>query len=101
MSHFIPGEIQCEECGWRPEDPWDEWPNDFKNLGGDRWTCTTCHDCSEYLSGCRGCEDGKRESALDAGIPLAVYEGRANLSEYYSKEYIESQCGRREKGMGA
>lgn len=32
------------------------------------------------------------ESALDAGIPLSVIEGRTKLTDHYSPEYIRHQC---------
>lgn len=31
------------------------------------------------------------QSALDAGIPLSVIEGRTKLSDHFSAEYIESK----------
>lgn len=36
------------------------------------------------------------QSALDAGIPLSVIEGKTKLSDHFSKEYIAKQCGRGE-----
>jgi hypothetical protein len=39
-------------------------------------------------------ETSYRQSALEAGIPLAVIEGKAKLTDYFSQEYIDSQAGR-------
>lgn len=35
------------------------------------------------------------ESALSAGIPMSVIEGRSKLSDHFSKEYIAHKIGRK------
>ena len=34
------------------------------------------------------------KSALEAGIPRSVIEGRTKLTDHFSQEYIDSQCGK-------
>jgi hypothetical protein len=34
-----------------------------------------------------------KQSALDAGIPLSVIEGKTKLSDHFSEDYINAQCG--------
>jgi len=41
-----------------------------------------CEECREYI----------KQSALDAGIPLSVFEGKTKLSDHFSSEYIESMA---------
>lgn len=43
-----------------------------------------CEECREYI----------KQEALSAGIPLAVFEGKAKLSDYFSQDYIDWKCGK-------
>lgn len=43
-----------------------------------------CHECYRVWF---------TESALSAGIPLDVIEGRAKLTDYFTQEYINQQRG--------
>lgn len=47
-----------------------------------------CKDCYKAM---------QKQSALDAGIPLSVIEGKTKLTDHFSQEYIDSQCGRIKK----
>jgi hypothetical protein len=45
-----------------------------------------------------------KQSALDAGIPLSVIEGRTKLSDHFSEDYIDFKCdpkGNIERGLKA
>lgn len=68
-----------------------------------------CTDCGAACAYCDMRDDGENdpvcescyrtwfiESALAAGIPRAVVEGTAKLTDFFSKEYISVQCGRKE-----
>ena len=46
IEMFEPGCIQCVDCGWKPEDPWDDALEGFdyviyEGLGG-QWECEEC-----------------------------------------------------------
>jgi len=41
-------------------------------------------------------EEQAKQSALDAGIPLSVIEGKTNLRDHFSQEYIDWMAGRYE-----
>lgn len=43
---FEPGSIQCCECGWKPEDPWNDSPDDFVKLD-IKWYCNDCAEAFE------------------------------------------------------
>lgn len=46
---FEPGCIQCTHCGFKPDDPWDEEPEDFEFFAeDDGWLCECC---SEEMGG--------------------------------------------------
>jgi hypothetical protein len=45
-----------------------------------------CEKC--YLAICK-------KSALDAGIPLSVIEGKTKLTDHFSQEYIDYMCGKK------
>lgn len=47
-------------------------------------------DSGEYHSEC--IKEITIQSALDAGIPRSVIEGKTKLNDHFSPEYIESQC---------
>jgi len=47
-------------------------------------------DSGEYHTPC--IDEWNKQSALDAGIPLSVIEGKTKLSDHFSEEYIKSQC---------
>lgn len=63
---------------------------------------------SNATKSCRACErqDGDpcegsprtcasaRQSALDAGIPLSVVRGETTLTDHFSRDYVDAQCGR-------
>jgi hypothetical protein len=67
-------DLKCEVCG--------------KALSED-------HHSDESGDYCWPCyEAAMKQSALDAGIPLSVIEGKTKLSDHFSKEYIEYRCGR-------
>lgn len=36
----------------------------------------------------------EKEEALNAGIPLSVIEGKTKLTDHFSQEYIDFQCGK-------
>ncbi len=39
-------------------------------------------------------QDEMIEAAVQAGIPRKVAEGKAKLTDYFSKEYIDWKCNR-------
>lgn len=45
---------------------------------------------------CDECHALLIESALGAGIPLSVIEGRTKLTDHFSPEYIRTQCDPKE-----
>lgn len=58
----------------------------------DRESGEVCNECMEIRA---------RESALDAGIPLSVIEGKTKLQDHFSAECIRAMCdprGEREQG---
>jgi hypothetical protein len=52
-------------------------------------------DSGEYHTAC--IDKWNQQSALDAGIPLSVIEGKTKLSDHFSETYIDSQCPPRER----
>ena len=40
-KYFEPGSIKCADCGWKPEDRWDDCPDDFEKVDG-QWFCSEC-----------------------------------------------------------
>lgn len=60
-----------------------------------------CEDCGVKFNEGHVADDGEYcepcyeaicvKSALDAGIPLSVIEGRTKLRDHFSQEYIDSQ----------
>lgn len=56
------------------------------NNGDDDGRCTMAEHrdwlCPRFVS-----------SALDAGIPLSVVMGKTKLTDHFSREYIDAQCG--------
>lgn len=42
IGMFEPGCIQCSECGWKPEDPWDDSPEGFTYTQLCGWLCEPC-----------------------------------------------------------
>lgn len=48
-------------------------------------------DSGEYHTWC--IDEWNKQSALDAGIPLSVIEGKTKLSDHFSQDYINSKCG--------
>jgi hypothetical protein len=66
------------------------------------YTCDDCAKSFERDSGhcgddailCGPCaERNIRESALAAGIPASVIEGKTKLSDHFSKDYIDHMRG--------
>lgn len=51
------------------------------------------HD-EKYEADCVECCAAVRQSALDAGIPASVYDGKTKLSDHFSQEYIDSMTSR-------
>lgn len=51
------------------------------------------HD-ETYDPECGQCRNDVVNSALRAGIPLSVINGETKLSDHFSQEYIDQQCGR-------
>jgi hypothetical protein len=45
-----------------------------------------CNHDERYDTDCQECREAIKQSALDAGIPLAVFEGKAKLSDYSNEE---------------
>lgn len=56
-------------------------------------------DCDHEIleSGCPRCEREMLESALAAGIPLSVIEGKTKLTDHFSPEYIATMAGKSEE----
>jgi hypothetical protein len=48
------------------------------------------------LDDCWTCRAYMRQSALEAGIPLSVVEGKTKLSDHFSERYINEQCNPRD-----
>lgn len=51
--------------------------------------CGRIDDAGSWCDACHAREE--REAQLAAGIPLAVIEGRAKLTDFFSPEYIAAQ----------
>jgi hypothetical protein len=49
------------------------------------------HDGEDTDPNCPSCQTSLRQSALDAGIPASVVEGKTKLTDHFSPEYIKSQ----------
>jgi len=47
-------------------------------------------DSGEYHTRC--IDEYHKESAIAAGIPRSVVEGKTKLSDHFSEDYIRSQC---------
>lgn len=62
---------------------------DDGHVGDDGFYCYSCW--TEY----------EKQSALDAGIPLSVIEGKTKLSDHYSKEYLDIIFGKSERDKDA
>ena len=45
-------------------------------------------------------KESMKQSALDAGIPLSVIEGKTKLTDHFSQEYIYLQCNKQNKYVG-
>ena len=48
----------------------------------------------EYDHECNECIEEFKSRAIEAGIPLSVIEGKTKLSDHFSQDYINEQCGR-------
>jgi len=48
----------------------------------------------EFESECTLCQSELRQSALDAGIPLSVIEGKSKLTYHFPQSYIDFKTGR-------
>lgn len=48
------------------------------------------------LDDCWTCRAHMRQSALEAGIPLSVVDGKTKLSDHFSEQYIAEQCNPRD-----
>lgn len=59
-----------------------ELAEDEHYSGDDGTWCTPCR------------RDIERQAALDAGIPQSVIDGETRLTDHFSREYIDAQCGR-------
>lgn len=58
---------------------------------------------------CKECDDGEscgravrdcpvqRQSAIEAGIPESVIDGKTKLRDHFSREYINAQAGRQDE----
>lgn len=63
--------------------------------------CDTCGKNTEVQvdeSGqyCEPCYlEWAKQGALAAGIPLSVIEGKTKLTDHFSQEYIDAQCGKK------
>lgn len=68
---------ECEECGASGYSP-DNFHNDDSGC-----LCMVCWD------------DWQKQSALEAGIPLSVIEGRTKLGDHFSEGYINFKCNRK------
>jgi hypothetical protein len=44
-----------------------------------------------YDDDCEECARLIEQSALDAGIPLSVIQGKTKLTDHFSREYIDMQ----------
>ena len=42
ISYFEPGCIRCADCGFKPEDPWDDAPEGFDYETFEQWMCEAC-----------------------------------------------------------
>lgn len=51
-------------------------------------------DHEEYEPDCEECMKSARRSALEAGIPESVFDGKTKLRDHFSQEYIDLMCGR-------
>lgn len=68
--------------------------------GDTRAVCRACdvegpedcgHDGEDTNPACPSCQAALRQSALDAGIPASVIDGKSKLKDHFSPEYIESK----------
>lgn len=67
--------MNCNTCG-KPIDT----SNTVSDEGGDY--CQACY------------EKWMHQSAIDAGIPLSVIEGKTNLTDHFSQAYIDFKRNR-------
>ncbi len=70
--------------------------------------CQTCLDTAPILTldaheyhesyepDCVRCQSEARQSALDAGIPASVIDGKTKLTEHFTQEYINFKANRPE-----
>lgn len=65
---------RCDNCGTR---------DDVDNMHRD--------DSGVYCERCQ--REHEERGALDAGIPLSVIRGQTKLTDHFSREYIDAQCG--------
>ena len=76
--------LNCEKCGEATIDT--DYDTDYDTDSGHEdesgWHCEECWD--EIL----------KQGALDAGIPKSVIDGKTELSDHFSKEYIKYTCGK-------
>jgi hypothetical protein len=50
------------------------------------------HDGEDTDPNCPSCQAAFRQSALDAGIPASVFDGKTKLTDHFSPEYIKAQA---------
>jgi len=70
----------CDQCGLHVLA--DEAEDADWHSGDDGVRCDQCHRAL--------CEAG----ALGAGIPIEVIRGESKLTDFFSRSYIDAQCGR-------
>jgi hypothetical protein len=82
-SDWPPGDapeyFQCEECKLYGTE--DDFTHDTETM--------SCNECYEKAA---------RASAVAAGIPLSVIDGKTKLSDHFSRETIDLMCNRKPQG---
>lgn len=106
----------CKACDeevqtktWSSADDWEslDWCESCQATEPETYEGDICADCGETFPEeemrCDGENDPICEacyqkwfvrSALEAGIPLSVIEGKTKLSDHWSQAYIDYKCGK-------